>query len=105
MAHTGRRNPARWIVRIRDREQHVIAVYGGPTIGVHRRRVARWSSWRSIRFLPDAEQCLLHLVQARKLHPLSELAMFHRGKRVDETSLRVRLNRERDEAGRPPLSY
>lgn len=40
--------PVHYILKVRHREQHEVAIRGGASVGPHRRRVQRWGPWETV---------------------------------------------------------
>lgn len=85
-------------VRARTREQRYIEIHGGTQRGGGRRRVARWSKWKSHRAADDPCGALRQLEAVRKLNPLSDVRVFLAGKCVTIEQLHARCKEITDRA-------
>lgn len=91
------RSSRAYIIRVRNREQHEIAIHGGTKRGGGRRRVTRWSKWHSHRYADTPRDALDQFEAVRKLNPLSDVQVFLGAQRVTIEQLETRA---RNDAGR-----
>lgn len=79
-----------YMIKIRRREQHDVAVHGGQKVGAHRRRVTRWSKWQTASGARGPLGALEGIELVKRAHPGAEVGVFYQGKRVTEAQLRTR---------------
>ena len=86
-----------WIIKIRRREIIEHAIHGGTKRGGGRRRVRRWSKWRSMRFVASAIDALTQYEAISKQEKLAEVGIFRGGKRFDLEQVKAKATQEQQD--------
>ena len=88
---------ARYILKVRRRERHDVAIRGGGKVGFHRRRVMRWTEWKTVGHA-DGPIGVLELYDAPRYRTYDK-GIFYAGKQLRIESVRAQVAQERARRG------